>query len=277
MQEEALTHFSETGYLVLEDFVSKTECRRLIERAETLTSSFVENGPLSRFTTDEARRSTDERFIRSARGSEFFFEDEAVVDGRLTMSPLAACNKIGHALHDLDPTFASFSRTSELERVASQIGLADPLLIQSMFIFKNPRVGGRVDWHHDAAFLYTEPVTVTGFWFALEDADRDNGCLWVAPGAHTQEVRRRFVKGPDGDTWFVPEEPVELEISEPTPIEVPAGTLVIFDGRLPHFSAANRSAKRRCAYTLHLIDRSSHYPDDNWLQATESHPFRGFR
>ncbi len=277
MDKEALRQFKESGYLVLTDFVSREACRGLIDRAEHIAECYVADGPLSFFTTDEARRSTDERFLASARDIALFFEDEAVIDGQLTMPPSAACNKIGHALHDLDPAFSAFSRTPDLERVARDVGLTDPLLLQSMFIFKNPRVGGRVDWHQDATFLYTDPVTVTGFWFALEDADRENGCLWVSPGGHAQGVRRRFLKGPTGDTWFVPGETPQLDISAPVPLEVPAGTLVVFDGCLPHFSAANRSSKRRCAYTLHLIERSAHYPADNWLQASEERPFRGFR
>ena len=276
MDAQSYEQFRESGYLIIPDFVSQAECQALIERAEQLTGTFVTDGPLSRFTTDETRRSTDAYFLASARDVAFFFEDETVIDGQLTLPPADACNKIGHALHDFDPIFSAFSRNPDLERVAKAVGLVDPLLIQSMFIFKNPRVGGRVDWHQDATFLYTDPITVKGFWFALEDADRENGCLWVAPGGHLQGVRRRFIRGEEGQTSFIPPEAAPLELPSPVPLEVPAGTLVVFDGCLPHFSAANRSAKRRCAYTLHLIESSAHYPDDNWLQDTAQRPFRGF-
>jgi phytanoyl-CoA hydroxylase len=60
------------------------------------------------------------------------------------------------------------------------------------------------------------------------------------------------------------------------PVEAEAGTLVVFDGRAPHLSAANRSPRSRHAYTLHVIDRTCHYPADNWLQRDESLPLRGF-
>ena len=43
--------------------------------------------------------------------------------------------------------------------------------------------------------------------------------------------------------------------------EAAAGTLVIFDGRAPHLSAANRSSKSRHAYTLHVIDQKLPLPD----------------
>jgi phytanoyl-CoA hydroxylase len=58
--------------------------------------------------------------------------------------------------------------------------------------------------------------------------------------------------------------------------EASAGTLVIFDGRMPHLSAANLSSKSRHAYTLHIIDRQCHYPAENWLQRSDDLPLRGF-
>lgn len=43
-------------------------------------------------------------------------------------------------------------------------------------------------------FLFTELQSVTGFWFALEDTDCSNGCLWVFPGEHHKGLRQRFRK-----------------------------------------------------------------------------------
>ena len=85
-------------------------------------------------------------------------------------------------MHDLDPVFEAFTYTRELATVAADIGLTDPLAVQSMYLFKQPRIGGEVRCHQDATFLYTDPVTVTGFWFAIQDATIDNGCLWAAAG-----------------------------------------------------------------------------------------------
>ena len=62
---------------------------------------------------------------------------------------------------------------------------------------------------------------------------------------------------------------------EPTPIEVRRGTLVVLHGLLPHASSANRSARPRHAYALHLIDRRAAYSADNWLQRPDL-PLRGF-
>jgi len=58
------------------------------------------------------------------------------------------------------------------------------------------------------------------------------------------------------------------------PLEVPAGTLVVLDGRLPHWSDVNRSPRSRHAYTLHCISAAADYPDWNWLQRGDDMPLR---
>ena len=52
-----------------------------------------------------------------------------------------------------------------------------------MLIFKQPFVGGEVVPHQDSCFVATDPLSCVGIWLALEDATRENGCLWTLPGA----------------------------------------------------------------------------------------------
>ena len=135
------------------------------------------------FTTNEQERVSDDLFLSSGDRIVCFFEEEALdEDGTLTVPKERSINKIGHALHDLDPVFERFSYTDELAEVSTAIGLSDPLALQSMYIFKQPSIGGEVGCHQDATFLWTDPISVVGFWFALEDATLENGCLWAAPG-----------------------------------------------------------------------------------------------
>ena len=60
------------------------------------------------------------------------------------------------------------------------------------------------------------------------------------------------------------------------PLEVRKGSLIILNGLLPHKSLANRSAKSRHAYTLHVISADCRYPETNWLQRSSELPLRGF-
>ena len=190
-------------------------------------------------------------------------------------------NKIGHAMHDLDDEFAAFSYTTDLAAVAADIGLVDALALQSMYIFKQPHIGGEVGCHQDATFLYTEPMTVTGFWFAVEDATLGNGCLWAAPGGHRTSLRKLFKRiGPDftrndlGTEFEVLDDAPLPAPSDLVPLEVPAGTMVILNGLLPHWSDINRSPKSRHAYSLHCISAAAEYPAWNWLQRSAELPLR---
>ncbi|MDC0226744.1 phytanoyl-CoA dioxygenase family protein, partial [Alphaproteobacteria bacterium] len=140
----------------------------------------------------------------------------------------------------------------------------NPLLIQSMYIFKQPNIGGEVVCHQDSTFLYTEPDTVVGFWIALENANIDNGCLWVEPGGHKGPLRKLFTKEKNKMKM------ITLDVTpfneETIPLEVSKGTLVLLHGRLPHYSKENTSNNSRHAYTLHVIDGNKKYSKGNWLQ-----------
>jgi phytanoyl-CoA hydroxylase len=272
--------FERDGVLVVEGFAPAAACRALIERSHELLEAF-EPESISVFTTHEQTRTSDDYFLESGDKVRFFFEEDAFADdGSLKQAKELSINKIGHALHDLDPLFDDFSRTPELAEVASDVGFRDPRLLQSMYIFKQPSIGGEVTCHQDSTFLYTNPLSCIGFWFALEDATLENGCLWAEPGGHRGPLRKRFRRAAEGGTTFDTLD--DAPLPEPgdgrlVPLETPAGTLVLLHGQLPHYSGPNRSPKSRHAYSVHLIEGSAAYPDDNWLQRGEGMPLRGFR
>ena len=111
-----------------------------------------------------------------------FFEPGALnTDGSLTVEKSLAVNKIGHALHTLEPVFQKFSLSAKFGELARAVGLQDPRVCQSMYLFKQPRIGGSVDAHQDATFLRTEPDSVIGLWFALERATIENCLLYTSP------------------------------------------------------------------------------------------------
>lgn len=275
---DTLQHqFAERGYAVLPDFKTSAQIGAVRARAFELTQAFDPGGELAIFSTQEQQRRVNDYFLGSADTIRCFLEEEAMDEGgRLKQDKTLSVNKIGHALHDLDPVFEQFSHGPELNALARDVGLEQPLVWQSMYIFKQPGVGGEVRWHQDASFFVTTPISVTTFWFALEDAHRGNGCLWVQPGGHRGPLREQFVRS--GATAAI--EPLNgtpwPDLHEAAPLEVSAGTLVVFHGLLPHYSGPNRSAQSRHAYTLHATDARARYAPGNWLQRSESLPPRGF-
>ncbi|QSQ20752.1 phytanoyl-CoA dioxygenase family protein [Pyxidicoccus parkwayensis] len=268
--------FEQQGYLVLPGFVSASDCDALKARAEELVAGFAPE-TVSVFTTHEQTRTSDDYFLASGDRIRFFFEEGAFLpDGSLKQDKALSINKIGHALHDLDPRFDRFSRTPALASLASELGMQKPLLLQSMYIFKQPHIGGEVNSHQDSTFLYTEPTTCLGFWFALEDATLENGCLWALPGGHRLGLKKRFVRAEGGGTAFRVLDATPVPEDGMLPLEVEKGTLVVLHGLLPHRSGPNTSPKSRHAYSLHLIDGTAMYPEDNWLHRSPAMPPRGF-
>lgn len=275
-----LARFRGDGFLVLPDFIDAARCIELRERAMVLAREHVPSPEQATvFTADgRALHAAEEYFLTSGEAIRCFFEKDAFdAAGQLRTDAHLCLNKLGHAMHDLDPVFSSFSRTPELAALAGDIGLQAPLLLQSMYIFKQPRIGGEVVCHTDHTYLWTEPQSVTGFWFAIDDATTENGCMWALPGGHRLPVKGRSRLNAARTATM-------LEVLDPEPypteglvaLEARRGTLVLLDGALPHLSGANRSDKPRHAYTIHAIDGVAEYLPDNWLQRPTL-PLRGFR
>ena len=277
LSEQQLADFNAAGVLVLEDFVTLDACRRLRRRALELVDAFDPATVRSVFSAMEQTQLGDSYFEESGDKIRFFFEQDAFGhDGTLRQPKEDSLNKMGHAMHDLDPVFDAFSRTPELAAVVDSLGYKDPGILQSMYIFKPSRIGGEVYCHQDSTFLYTEPESCTGFWFALEDATMENGCMQFIPGAHKGPLKQLHYRGADGKMTFKTLDDTPWPDGATVPVEARAGTLVIFHGRAPHMSGPNLSAKSRHAYTLHVIDQGSRYPKENWLQRGTDLPLRGF-
>lgn len=277
LTDDQKLQYQRDGYLVLPGFKSAADIAALRARAAQIVDAFDPSAAAGIFTTREQERRADDYFLGSDNTIRCFFEEEAFgPDGRLKQDKALSINKIGHAMHDLDPVFRAFSADARLAAVARDLGLQEAQVWQSMYIFKQPGIGGEVRWHQDATYFDTDPVTVTTFWFALEDATQDNGCLWAEPGGHRGPMRERFLR--HGDTVTMEKLDATPWPGEATavPLACQAGSLVCFHGLLPHYSAPNRSPVSRHAYTLHVTDGRSTYSPHNWIQRDDLLPVRGF-
>jgi len=277
LTDEMVSAYREAGVLILEDFASLEACAELRSRALQLVDEFDASSVQSIFSTTDQEQLDDRYFIESGDKIRFFFESDAFNEaGQLRDSKQNLLNKMGHAMHDLDPVFNRFSRTPDLAELSRRLGVNKPAIIQSMYIFKPPRIGGEVVCHQDSTYIYTEPNSCVGFWFALEDATTENGCMAFIPGQHKEPLksRNRRIGEFSLKTEVLDDTPWPEHLKEAAPAR--AGSIVIFDGRTPHLSGPNLSEKSRHAYTLHTIDRACHYPAENWLQRSDELPLRGF-
>ncbi|KAF4519550.1 hypothetical protein B566_EDAN004754 [Ephemera danica] len=314
--------FQRDGYVVLEDFLSPEQVQRLRDAGETLardTPDTVTGNAV--FSSNAKTQSKNRYFLDSGDKISHFLEAGAVAeDGSLTIERSRAINKVGHALHWLHEDFQEVTFSNAVKETCFQLGMEDPAVVQSMYIYKNPGIGSEeskhvilvefqmcLDFrysprneflnylddgyqisdyfaflpslvpHQDATYLYTEPVRLVGFWFALDDATQQNGCLWIAPGSHRGGVHRRYVRNPDptSDELLIYTAPAPMyPNSNFRAVPVKKGSCVLIHGQVVHHSEPNRSDKPRHAYTFHVVEqKNTKYAEDNWLQPSESLPF----
>ncbi|CAD6572810.1 MAG: hypothetical protein CYPHOPRED_004945 [Cyphobasidiales sp. Tagirdzhanova-0007] len=257
LDSDQIQQFYRDGYLVIPDFFDKATCSSLLERSRQLIADFdLEKHPKTKFATGRDDHVGDDYFLESNDKIRFFFEEDAFDStGNLTRPKEQSINKVGHALHELDDRFRAFSLQNErLQALARSLDYhKDPRVLQSMIICKQPRIGGKVPVHDDSTFLYTDPPTALGFWFALEDCRVTNGSLSFLPGSHklNRPIAKRFVRQAGGGTGFenlAREEEIDHKTRDwDGPLyrerwkveECDAGTLVLIDGAVIHRSERN--------------------------------------
>lgn len=133
--------------------------------------------------------------------------------------------------------------------------------MQSMLFIKSEGKPGQA-WHQDEFFIPTRDRSLTAVWIALDDATVENGCLWVLPGSH-----RRGVLYPDreqDDPRFdctIEAHDFPYADEDAVPVEVPAGSAVIFNGYLLHRSLPNSGRRGlRRALANHYMSAESLLP-----------------
>jgi len=271
--EELRHKWNKDGYLAIDQIVHPKELDKLRDQIYRLIDNVPESELTSIFSTGKAQEKTrDQYFLSSGDKIRFFLEEKAQIkDGKLITPKHLAINKVAHYLHELDPIFKKFTRTPINITIAKQVlGYTNPVLCQSMYIMKQPKIGGAVPVHQDSTYLHTTPETVCGMWFPIDDAYKSNSCLWVAPGSHKGPLRSRFILNAtrDGVIHVPPLDTITdwPDDKEYIPVEVKRGAVVIFHGRLCHKSDENTSNNTRHAYIFHLVEESAKWANDNWLQ-----------
>ena len=144
-----------------------------------------------------------------------------------------------HHPHKLSEVVARSLAHRRIVDVLTQVIGPNVKAAQSMLFIKAEGRPGQ-PWHQDEYFIPTRDRSLTAVWIALDDATVENGCLWVLPGSH-----RRGVLYPDreqDDPRFdcsIEAYDFPYQDSDAVPVEMPAGSAVVFNGYLLHRSLPN--------------------------------------
>ena len=107
-------------------------------------------------------------------------------------------------------------------------------------VYKKPGVMDPFPWHQDNGYTFVEPQQYITCWIALDDADEDNGCLWMVPGYHLHGTLEHKLT-PLGYTCFddAPDTAV--------PVAAKAGSIVLMSSVTPHETGPNATGAVRRA------------------------------
>jgi len=166
-----------------------------------------------------------------------------------------------HHPHKLAPAMRSCMSDPKLVPILTALVGDNVKCMQSMLFMKGPGNPGQA-WHQDEYYIPTRDRSLCGLWIALDDATIDNGCLWVIPGSHKSGVLwpQRAHNDPNfdfsGEAYGYPYKP-----SDAIAVEVPAGSVVLFNGYLLHRSLVNATSDRfRRALVYHYMRAESLLP-----------------
>ena len=111
-----------------------------------------------------------------------------------------------------------------------------------------------VAWHQDVTYWGLEPPEALTAWYAIDDSNRDNGCMQVIPGTH-QGLREHGKSAREGNLLSVNQEVVVSNDEEKYAVDfvLKAGEISIHHGTIIHGSLPNRSTRRRCGLTIRYI------------------------
>jgi ectoine hydroxylase-related dioxygenase (phytanoyl-CoA dioxygenase family) len=125
--------------------------------------------------------------------------------------------------------------------------LDDYRILYCNFMAKAPGAG-EIQVHQDNTFVDEDRFTAFNLWTPLEDTTLENGCFHLIPGSHKLLTSSRAGSIRNNLTRY--NEDVKRYM-QPMPLK--AGTGIIFDHRLFHYSPDNHSETWRPAAQLVLI------------------------
>ncbi len=132
------------------------------------------------------------------------------------------------------------------------LGTGDARLYWEQAVAKPPQARTELPWHQDNGYTPLIPEEYVTCWLALDDADIDNGCLWVIPGSH----RNGTVSHQNGAGPFRVGH--EGPAADGIPVPVRRGSVLVFSSLLMHRSGPNNTDRSRRAWIIQFCGAEAH-------------------
>jgi len=139
-----------------------------------------------------------------------------------------------------------------LDAVEPLIG-TDIICWEASFFSKEPNDAAFVSWHQDATYWgLSENIGVTA-WIAFTPSTRENGCMRIIKGSHTQALAH--ATGDDPANMLPFREQVESAVDESHAIDIvlAPGEMSLHHPMVVHGSAPNTSQHRRLGLAIRYI------------------------
>lgn len=119
---------------------------------------------------------------------------------------------------------------------------------------KPARHGGVVAWHQDYSYwIRSVPMQHLTCWCGLDDADKDNGCLYYAPKSHRWGLLEKPALAGDMDGLLPALTEEQRAMFTPVPVPLKAGYATFHHPLLIHGSYANTTERQRRAFVVNVF------------------------
>jgi ectoine hydroxylase-related dioxygenase (phytanoyl-CoA dioxygenase family) len=247
---------------------------------------FLNGGPV--LNQEEVAELRDSLEAIMAKGPEGFGPGETkpvlfrdisggAVDGRPGPNPVWQIVNIWEA----SPAFERLIYHPAITRGISQLtGHEDLQVWHDQIQYKPANHGGTTRWHQDAPLWpIIRPMTPVSAWIPFDDADEENGCMWMVPGSHTWGNQMEYLRTRHQLTQreefgqlegFSPPAGAQINAVEAHAWPIKKGEVSFHHSLAWHGSPANHSPRPRRAIAIHYMTGEACY------DAKGEHPMKQF-
>jgi len=230
--ERERKQFEDSGFFARERVFSQDEIEQMRDAIEHVHQQVLDAAALEECPIEET---IDNQRFQDLLGSKIKWEWDKNLPAIRSMEPCYHLEPRVDALVD-DPRVWGPCRDI--------IGQEELSLFSSKLNVKRPG-GAPFPWHQEGpywAYGAEQLEKIVTVLVTLDDATKENGCLWVVPGSHNKGMLKCLEdRGVLGRLYTDMD---QLE-GEAYPVELPAGSVFFFHYNIVHGSQTNRSRSNR--------------------------------